>query len=319
MNYSNTKQKILTNQNQTIMKKWKFLFAALMMSVAVFVSSCGDDKDETDPGPSLTLKGGTGYTSVDANLLIGSTIKVGVVGGKSSVSGNKLTRFRFIYTANNVPTTLLDSTLNADSFNWETDIEFTGVGSGRLSFELTDKGGMKTEKGFNVTVEGLQVNKYLNVELGSYNENLVGSFFDATLGQVYTVPLTFNDPLNRKKVDFVFFKGPTNGNAFASPDNADLNTITALKVNLWDANQKNQTRFNKTAITPAQFDAIGDYYEFPTFNVNNQTNIMSENFQQMTVGSVFLFKTQAGKRGLVKVIDLYSRGDRAKISVIVEK
>jgi hypothetical protein len=34
---------------------------------------------------------------------------------------------------------------------------------------------------------------------------------------------------------------------------------------------------------------------------------------------VFLFKTKNDKLGLVKVIDLYSRGDRAKASVIVQK
>jgi hypothetical protein len=253
MNYSNTKHKILTNQNQTIMKKWKFLFAALMMSTAVFVTSCGNDEDETDPGPSLTLKGGPEYTSADANLLIGASIKVGVVGGKSSVSGNKLTKFRFIYTANNVPTTLLDTTLNADSFNWETDLEFTGVGSGRLSFELTDKGGMKVEKGFNVVVQGPETKKYSNVVLGSWND-AEGSFFATSEGVAYNVTQTSTVPTNQAKIDFLFFKGVTNGNTIASPDDIDANTIATLQLNGWTT--KLQTRFNTTQMTAAEFDAI---------------------------------------------------------------
>jgi len=312
MNYLNIKQKILTNQNQTIMKKWKFLFAALMMSVAVFVSSCGNDDEETDPGPSLTLKGGADYTSADATLLIGSSIKVGVVGGKSSVSGNKLTRFRFIYTANNVPTTLLDTTLNADSFNWETDVEFTGVGSGRLSFELTDKGGMKVEKGFNVIVQGPETVKYLNRELGSWND-AIGSFFATSEGVAYNVTQTSTVPANQVKIDFLFFKGATNGNTLASPDDIDANTISDLKLNLWTT--KNQTRFNTTAITSAEFDAIGTNYVFPNFNLNLQATKANE----LEVGEVVLFKTQSGKLGLIKIVSLYTKGDKMKIDVVMEK
>jgi hypothetical protein len=294
------------------MKKWKFLFAALMMSAAVFVTSCGKDEDETDPGPSLTIKGGPEYTSADANLLIGASIKVGVVGGKSSVSGNKLTRFRFIYTANNVPTTLLDTTLNADSFNWETDLEFTGVGSGRLSFELTDKGGMKVEKGFNVVVQGPETKKYSNVELGSWND-AIGSFFATSEGIPYNVTQTSTVPANQAKIDFLFFKGATNGNTIASPDDIDANTISDLKLNLWTT--KLQTRFNTTQITAAEFDAIGTNYVFPNFNLNNQATKAN----QLDPGEVVLFKTQSGKIGLIKIVSLYTKGDKMKIDVVMEK
>ncbi len=293
------------------MKKWKFLFAALMMSSAVFVSSCGKDTTETDPGPSLTLKGGAEYTSTDAILVIGSTIKVGVVGGKSSVSGNKLTKFRFIYTANNVPTTLKDTTLNADSFNWETELEFTGVGTGRLSFELTDKGGMKVEKGFNVTVQGPETLKYSNVALGSWDDP-IGSFFATSEGLAYTVAQTAI-PSTQAKIDFLFFKGATNGNTLASPDDIDANTISDLKLNLWT--NKNQTRFNTTAISTADFDAIGTNYVFPNFNLNLQTTKAN----QLAVGDVVLFKTQGGKLGLIKIVSLYTKGSKMKIDVVMEK
>ncbi|MBL7903420.1 MAG: hypothetical protein JNL22_00220 [Bacteroidales bacterium] len=294
------------------MKKWSFLFAAFLMSAVVFVSSCTDEGEETDPGPSLTLKGGTGYTSDDVTIEIGNSIKVGVVGGKSSVSGNKLTKFKFIYTANNIPTTLVDSTLNADSFNWETELEFTGVGTGRLSFELTDKGGMTVEKAFNVTVQGPEVTKFSNVELGSWND-AIGSFFATSEGVAYNVTQTSAVPSTQAKIDFLFFKGVTNGNTIASPDDVDANTISDLKLNLWT--NKNQTRFNATTITAAQFDAIGTTYVFPNFDLNNQSTKANE----LAEGDVILFKTKANKLGLIKVIDLYTKGDKMKIDVIVEK
>jgi hypothetical protein len=112
---------------------------------------------------------------------------------------------------------------------------------------------------------------------------------------------------------FLFFKGITNANTIASPDDADANTIVELKLSQWT--NKNQTRFNPTTITDTQFDAIGDTYQFPTFNLMQQTTKMNN----LITGQVFLFKTKNDKLGLVKVIDLYNRGDRAKVSVIVQK
>jgi hypothetical protein len=296
------------------MKKWNYLFMALLMSAAVVVTSCGKDDDPVDPGPTLNLKGGATYTSADATVQSGSVIRVGVNGLKSSVSGDKLVRFKFAITANNTATTYVDSTFSSDSFTWETDLTLSGVGEVRLSFELWDKNGMKADQAFNVTIEdpGMQINKFLDVEFGSWDD-AVGSFFATTEGGNYTVGLTATIPANQQKIDLIFFKGASNGNTFASPDDADVNTIATLKVNQWT--YKNQTRFNPTTITAAQFDAIGETYQFPTFNLSAQTSKMNN----LVNGQVFLFKTKNDKLGLVKIVDLYSRGDRAKASIIVQK
>ena len=296
------------------MKKWNYLFMALLMSAAVMVSSCGGDDDEVDPGPTLNLKGGAAYTSADATVQSGSVIRVGVNGLKSSVSGEKLVRYKFSITANNTPTTYVDSTFSSDSFTWETDITLSGVGEIRLAFELWDKNGMKAEQAFNIIIEdpGMQINKFLNVEFGSWNDP-VGSFFSSLEGITYTVGQTSPSPSNQAKIDFLFFKGTANQNTMASPDDADANTINDLKLNLWT--NKNQTRFNATTITAAQFDAIGETYQFPTFNLSAQTSKMNN----LVNGQVFLFKTKNDKLGLVKIVDLYSRGDRAKASIIVQK
>jgi len=297
------------------MKKWNYLFMALLMSAAVMVSSCGGDDDEVDPGPTLNLKGGAAYTSADATVQSGSVIRVGVNGLKSSVSGDKLVRYKFSITANNTPTTYVDSTFSSDSFTWETDITLSGVGEIRLSFELWDKNGMKADQAFNIIIEdpGMQINKFLNVEFGSWNDP-VGSFFSSTEGITYTVTQTRNVPANQAKIDFLFFKGSQNANTFASPDDPDAATINDLGP-LSDWTNKNQTRFNATAITAAQFDAIGETYQFPTFNLSAQTSKMNN----LVNGQVFLFKTKNDKLGLVKIVNLYNRGDRATASIIVQK
>lgn len=298
------------------MKKWNFLFMSLLISAAVMVSSCGNDDEEVDPGPSINLKGGTGYTSENDTIRVNTAITVGVTGLKSSVSGQKLTRFKFSITSNNIATTFVDSTFSADSFTWETDLTFTGVGEARLLFELWDKGGMRNEQSFDLVIEdpGTAINKFVDVEFGSWND-AVGSFFSSTEGITYTVGQTSTSPLNQAKIDFLYFHGATNKNTMASPDDADANTINDLKLNLWT--NKNQTRFNSTNITPAQFDAIGTTYQFPTFNFSSQTTKVN----MLEVGDIFLFKTKDNKLGLVKInyLSTPNKGDKSRATIIVQK
>ncbi|MDY0342550.1 MAG: hypothetical protein RBR28_03200 [Lentimicrobium sp.] len=301
------------------MKKLNFLLMALLMSTAtLFVTSCSDDDDPIDPGPSLTLKGGADYTSDTKIINVDETIKIGVIGNKSSVSGNKLTRFKVEFITNNLPQTIFDTTLNSDSFNWDRTLSFDGVGEGNLSFQLTDKGAMTTTKAFTITIEdpGSQINKFMDVEFGSWND-AAGSFFSSSEGLLYTVGQTKGTPANQVKIDFVFFKGVQNGNAIASPDNADLQTITTLQVAGWTT--QNQTRFNTTNISVSQFDAIGDSYNFPNFNLSGTKDIINQLIDTGENGRVFLFKTKDNKLGLIKIDDLYSRGDHAKVDIIVQK
>jgi hypothetical protein len=264
-------------------------------------------------GPTLTLIEGQDYVSNDTTIQAQTQIKFGVNGNDDGVSGNLLSRFKFSIISNNISTTYFDSTFSSDSFTWENDLNFTSAGEARLLFELWDKGGMKAEQTFNVTIENhTAINKFVDVEFGSWND-VVGSFFSSTEGITYTISQTSTTPMNQAKIDFLFFKGATNQNTMASPDDADANTINELKLNLWT--NKNQTRFNATNITATQFDAIGTTYQFPAFNLSAQTSKMNN----LVNGQVFLFKTKNGKLGLVKIVDLYSRGDRAKASIIVQK
>ena len=299
------------------MKKWNFLFMALLMSAAVMVTSCGgDDDDPIDQGPTITLKGGAGYTSTDDTIKVNTAFKVGVTGLKSTVSGAKLTKFKLSIISNNVPNTLKDSTFSADSFDWDQEITFTGTGSARLLFELTDKNGMKNEQSFTVVVEdpGAAVTKYVDVAFGSWND-AVGSFFASTQGVTYTVGQTATLPENQKLIDFVYFYGQTNKNTMASPDNPEANSINDLKLNLWT--NKNETRFNPSNLTVAQFDAIGATYNFPTFEFGIQTTMMNN----LKVGDIFMFKTKHDKMGLVKITYLSTptRGDKSTATIIVQK
>lgn len=271
-------------------------------------------EQEPDPGPTLNLKGGFGYTSGDVTIAPGEMIRVGVVGMSSAVSSNKLVRFKMTATTMNLPSVLFDSVLNTENFDWDSYLSFLAEPGGvELEFEITDAGGMKASRSIQLTIASSQnTERYNNVELGSWND-AIGSFFATSEGIVYNIAQTNAVPANQAKIDFLFFKGMTLSNTIASPDDVDANAIADLKLNLWL--NKNQTRFNTTNISAAQFDAIGSSYEFPEFDVNSQTTKAN----QLEVGDVILIKTQSNKLGLIKIESLYTKGDKMKIDVVMEK
>ena len=293
------------------MKKWNLLLSMFLMAGAVFVTSCTKD-DETDPGPSITLKGGTEYVSADKTIQAGETITVGVIGASSTVSNSKLVKFKLTSTFNNVPEVIVDTTFSSSTFNLDITIAYPAeyVGENRLLFQLTDKGGMANEKAFIVTVEqsATEVNKYTGVNLGSWNDNEGGSFYSTSENKVY---FRSTAAQNQSKIDFVFFKGDKNGNAIAAPFDPAPNSINELLMGTWTV--KNKTLFQVTTMTAAQFDAIGASYDFPEFT--GELTIA----KQLAIGNVVYFKTVLGKLGYFKVVNLNTRGDYADLEVIVQK
>lgn len=291
------------------MKKINLLLSMFILTGVVLMSSC--TKDEDKKGPEIFLKGGADYTSSDVTIQVEDVIKVGVTG---NTDGANFNRFKFTVVSNNVPNVVVDTTFNASTFNWDYELAFDGVGVANLVFELFDKDGNVVEESFQVTVEdpGMMINKYLNVTMGSWNDP-IGSFYSSTENVVYSRGQLTTSPDNQAKIDFVYFRGTDNKNAIASPDDSQVVTIQELQMVGWT--NKNATRFNTTNITAAQFDQIGETYQFPTFQMGQQATIVPN----LVEGQVILFKTKNGKLGLVKVNDLTNRGDQATFSIIVQQ
>lgn len=293
-------------------KIFSYLIAiGLLLVTGLMVTSCSKEEDEPiDQGPSITLKTGPGYTYTDFEVFNDSTKTFGVVANKSTTHDRKLTRFNIYYNQ----LTLVDSVINTNTFEGDFPIKFVGVGTGVLKFKITAEGGLSKEISLNVTVkeppfQGVEVKKYTNIELGSFNDP-IGSFFNTTDGLVYTVSQAKQ---NQAKVDFLFFKGVTNQNTIAAPDDPDANTIQTFQLNEWTT--KNPTRFYLINMTAAEFDAIGQLHIFPQFN----TQQASSKANMLQVGNVIFFKTAAGKLGYIRVKDIYTKGDKIKLDVIVEK
>lgn len=280
-----------------------------LIAGTVFVTSC--NKDEDTQGPTLNLKGGSGYVSADQTISAGDEILVGVMADAGDAN---LSRFKLSSTFNNVPTPILDTTFNSASFDMDFALTFSeaSVGANRLLFEVWDKDNNRAEKAFIVTVESnaVAVNKYSDIELGSHND-AIGSFYNSAENLIYTVAVAKE---NQAKVDFIYYYGDTHGNTIASPDDEVVGGITTFQLDQWTT--KNATRFMADVITAEQFDAIGDDYEFPPF-----TSTDTKFLDQLEVNDVLYFKTAAGKLGFIKVVSVTTpnRGDRATFDIIVQE
>jgi hypothetical protein len=284
-----------------------FLLIGLLVGATIF-TGCKKDDDEPIIGfPTIDFKGGEGFTFENVTIKTHDQIKVGIMAAMHAETKEALTNFKLTLGTS----TLIDSTFSANTFDADYIISFMKVSPGeyKLNARITDASGRSDEASFTITVElgGVKVKKNDDIFMGSFNDP-AGSFYSTIEETVYRVAEAKE---RQDKIDFIFFRGATNLNTFAAPDDEAVNTISDFQLNEWTT--KNQTRFARTTMAAADFDAIGEYYIFPEFT-GTLTRV-----NELNNGEVVYFKTQAGKRGYIKVIDLYNRGDVAKLEVIVEE
>ncbi|MCD4789009.1 MAG: hypothetical protein K8R37_03330 [Bacteroidales bacterium] len=291
------------------MKKLGYLLGLMLIAGMVFTSCKKDDDEPEDLKPSIAFKTSGDYISSDVTLNQGESILVGVLCSSNQNSGKKLTNFKIYMIINNVtqPAMVDSSGFSEGVFEANYTITFPDVLDGKLYAEITDKDGQKNSLSFNVTVEsaGDPVSSNLNVTMGSFNDNDFGSFYSTSNHTIYFKAEAEN---NQELIDFAFFKG-----------GSTLNTIAATAAqNVKDVFQLNWTTYNDTkighaSIDAAEFDAIGDTYQFPEFTgTENEVNALSED-------DVLIFKTVEGKIGFIKVNNFNGKGDKINIDVKVRQ
>ena len=286
------------------MKKTIYLFAALVIAGTLFISSCQKDDPIVIP-PAINFVTGGDYISSDVTLYTNQEFKVGINANKDAESENKLSNFKIVRTYNNIPYTALDSTLNGDYFSIEIIANSHPlVGEERWTYTITDEAGESSEVSMVITTEaGIQ--EYLNVTLGSYNDEVYGSFFSTTSGETFFKP---EATTNQEIIDFIFYLGATNGATIAAPDNQDAIDVFAL-----DWTTQNQTRFMTTGISVEEFDAIGASYNFTDFTGTDDC------WNQLATDDIVYFKTAGDKLGFFKVNSINAKGDIINIDVKVQK
>ena len=282
-----------------------FLIASL--AVIMLISSCKKDEDTFGP-PTINFVGGSDYVDSDATIAENTFFKVGVAAIANTESNEKLASLRLTRTMFGIVYT--DTTLSINETTYAIDFEFNAQAAGvveTIVFTVTDKAGQYAEKSLVITYEAVGVNviKNADVNMGSFNDDF-GSFYSTLNNTVYNIT---DASANQSKIDFLFYKGATNGPTIASP--ADVQANTVYDITGWTT--KNATMFMETSITATQFDEIGSIYTFPTFE-NSASDI-----NQLESDDVIMFRTVDNKMGLIKINSINSRGDYVVLDVIVSE
>lgn len=299
------------------MKKLFVLLSFVVIAGSVFLTSCEDDTTTPVGDPTINLVAGAGLISTNTTLTVNEEFTVRVAAFMNTESKAKLKSLKITRLFNPTREITWDTTFTINKEeSIQYDFTFTAAnlpGSEEIAFLVTDDNSRSDEASLTITTVpgGVEVQKWTNITLGSYNDPL-GSFFATTTGAVLTIAEATATPAI---VDFAFFLGATNGPSIASPiDDVLLEFSEFAAIATW--NPRNDTRLIFPApMTADDFNSIGTTYEFPTFNAASSITLAN----QLEQNNVIFFKTAAGKLGFLKINSVNSRGDKANIDVVVEK
>ncbi len=291
----------------------------LLVAVGLFLATaCKKDENEEppiDPRPHITFKDTAGYTFADGDFTEGDQVKIGVVATQNTITKKNLSKFTLTKSIGGESSTIADENISIVTFNEDYDVLLESPGNYTFTARITDEDDKFAEVSFTMTVAELpdprvNVKKNSNVEMGSVNDT-VGSFYGAATETVYRVDAAAE---NQEKIDFIFWKDPrVHNNSIVSPDNESIAAVNALGIQAWEV--KNATRFIKTEMGVDAFLEIEDKYLFPEFDAAASVSIAS----QLENDDILFFRTHDGKHGYIRIVDLYSRGDRVLIDVIIEE
>ncbi|MCK5775770.1 MAG: hypothetical protein KAH25_06335, partial [Bacteroidales bacterium] len=123
------------------MRNFKIIFA-LTMALGLVFTSCKKDDDETlDLTPSISFKGGNGYVSEDATVVVGEEFVIGINANSNSNSNEKLTSVKYTITSNNSIIAEFDSVFKETAFSLDYHFTMTNASEAKIKFVATAKDG----------------------------------------------------------------------------------------------------------------------------------------------------------------------------------
>jgi hypothetical protein len=307
----------LTNQfiNLIIkmMKKYLLFFGMIVLfSATLLISSCTTDNTTTDLPPTIGFLAESDYLTGDATLTVNTPFSIKVVAQENATSGTNLESMKItrVFNLSSWDTTL---TFNESTYTLLSSfIARSTAGVEKIEFKVTDKDGQSATKSLQITTElgTTPINTFAMKILGSY-QSATGSSFASIDGSVYTLPEAF---ANQAKVDFLYWYGASTQATIGAPDDPKANEVYTGVNGLPNWTTKNATRFVETTVTVAEFDAITDGNVLATLAAGATT---LSHMGSLAVNTVFAFKTQSGKYGLIKV-DAIVTGASGDITIDVK-
>lgn len=293
------------------MKRTILSIAIAAFAISLTFTSCSKDETAAPSGPTVLLTDSTGTGNVDTTNFFTSTwmtLKV------TPSTGTTIDAIKTDIKVNGVllaPGTydVVDAT-QKEGFSQSLPVDFI-VSALQIAFgkTVTFVVNVKDNKGLIKTVE-LTYNVKVDNKIMSSNEIELGAQTNATIPYkfvglannfaTYTAGTTGTAKANSDKIDFVYYYGTTDKNAFAAPSNANgAKIIWNSEINMWSV--QNQTKFLVSTVTSTEFDNIKNTTKVDdTFAALNFSAGSTDKITSLAVGSVYAFQTAAGVKGLAK-------------------
>jgi len=309
------------------MKKTIKLFSAIIIAGIVGLTSCSKDAT-TVLGEDTTMtltdslgkntisnRDGKVYMTISIKLGTGATMKsakferkVGSGASEVMIDNNRLDTVKDFVAIETITDEISGNLVIGDK------VTYTGT--------ITDSK-LKTVTATLVytIVRGNAVLVSSEIELGAQKNTMIEYKFLGLADNfnTYTAGPTGTAKNNPSKIDFVYYYGQNDKNAFASPSVAfGAGQIWDGEINSWAV--KNSTKFKTTSISATDFDNIKTSKVDDTFYGIDFTSGTTEKFVNIAAGSVVAFQTSNGTVGLAKFTAVASADDGAmKVQVICQK
>jgi len=275
------------------MKKLIILCGFALLS-GFFLSSCAKDEDEPVP-PTIAFNQQTGFITGNTTAAFGDTLWFGII-----LQGNGTDNIvKFEVKVNEQA--MLDSTINTQSFVFNF-YSIKGISDNDIwAFTATDIAGNKKEESITITGVFGAIDSYVTILMGAQDNVATESFlsFSNNAATRYFQAQAF---LNQDAIDlFCFYENTAthqNLMSMGSPGSGITGVFSGATAPD-NYTVKNLTRFFKTELTSAQFDAIqNDAVILDSYNADESRKKASN----LIAGEVYAIQIQSGKFGLIKVI-----------------
>ncbi|QNL21639.1 hypothetical protein HZR84_06710 [Hyphobacterium sp. CCMP332] len=278
-------------------KLMNYMLSMLAIAGVLFLSSCGDDEEDPAPkGAVVGLIATDSSVSGDVTLTVGSSFGILVSASKGDRNmdtwsilrdGIALSNFDGLDVPDNSAFTVPVSDIPVPST----------AGAYEYTFQITDNGGATGSVSWVVTAEDAAAFTEIdNVQLGGQSSTAFGSFLKADDGTVLF--LAQANSSNGADVDLFYYNGATNGPTLFSPTDPDAGSLFGGAVGSWST--QNDTKIEKS--TTLDFDNA-------TPNDVATVSVSGTKANQLAADDVFVFETEAGIKGMGKVISLATGND----------
>lgn len=276
---------------------WLILFS-------VFLLFCSCSKEEAVKIPSLILKTGQQYTSGNAQIPTGGTIRIGVL---ASGAGAPLTYIRIDRITGDDTVTQVDRGLYAGREGFDADFTFAKDTAAVEVWKITVMNADRAQAVDSLIVyrgsgsDYGPIRHYASVVFGFQSNPDLGHFVDADLGIVYD-----EAGVNGKEntIDFLGYYYVTSGLPSPSLTCPGYTSAVAWYPMLSGWSARNNTLYDYLStdndlVSAADFDgAVNDSLLINAYRPEK----VSGNCKYCYTGKVVPFKTEDGKYGLIKVI-----------------